>query len=278
MYLKEKIFSEELQSIKDENIKAFATYVVNHLPDYFFEVAASSTGKYHSDTCLGTGGLVRHTKAAVMFANSLFNDDSKNAGLKAFTFSAKEQSEIITALIAHDGWKHGLEQNKSNFTTFDHPLVAARQIIELSKAFAEQSGASSIDIIEMGTEIAALISSHMGRWTTNKRSKDVLPEPESEAQTFVHLCDYLASRSFLDFRFSKANIVEYKPEYFSAEQDLSSEIEEVISAGKRAIKNGVSSSKLYDTVYQIAGVKNPKRISDIDTLNAVKEAIDNLGK
>ena len=42
MYLKEKIFADELQLIENKKIQGFATYIVNHLPDYFFEVPAHS--------------------------------------------------------------------------------------------------------------------------------------------------------------------------------------------------------------------------------------------
>ena len=276
MYLKEKIFADELQLIENKKIQGFATYIVNHLPDYFFEVPASSTGKYHSDTCLGSGGLVRHTKAAVMFANSLMNDTENNSGLKSFDFSPIERSKIITALIAHDGWKHGLESSKSKFTTFDHPLVAARKVIELSKDYAEQSECYSLDMIEIGTSIASLIGSHMGRWNTNSRSKEVLPEPDTDAENFVHLCDYLASRSFLDFRFDKNGCCAYRPENFCVQQDIHEEIDAIISAGKAAIERGVSAQLLYDTVYKHSGVRNPKRIKDSKTAQLVKKEIENL--
>ena len=45
------------------------------LPEYFFEVAASSTGKYHPVYALGVGGLVRHTIAAVEIANEMYRMD-----------------------------------------------------------------------------------------------------------------------------------------------------------------------------------------------------------
>ena len=54
------LLEQELNYIKDANIKLFASKVVEILPSYFFTIAASSTGKYHPQYALGEGGLLRH--------------------------------------------------------------------------------------------------------------------------------------------------------------------------------------------------------------------------
>ena len=63
------MFKPELGTIKSQVYSDFAEAAIISLPDYFFEIPASSTGKYHPSYALGTGGLVRHTKAAVLFCN-----------------------------------------------------------------------------------------------------------------------------------------------------------------------------------------------------------------
>ena len=62
---KTEVFKKEINYVKDENLRSDLKILIELLPDYFFEVPASSTGKYHPDFALGDGGLVRHTKAAV---------------------------------------------------------------------------------------------------------------------------------------------------------------------------------------------------------------------
>lgn len=42
------------------------------VPMDFFTQPASSSGKYHPSYALGVGGLVRHTKAAMIMAKMLF--------------------------------------------------------------------------------------------------------------------------------------------------------------------------------------------------------------
>ena len=56
------VFEKEFNYIKNSSYKNDAMYLIDALPDYFFEVAAASTGKYHPKYAQGNGGLVRHTK------------------------------------------------------------------------------------------------------------------------------------------------------------------------------------------------------------------------
>jgi hypothetical protein len=48
--------------------------------------------------------------------------------------------------------------------------------------------------------IARMCERHSGEWTSSKRSKIVLPEPETEMEIFVHECDILSSRSDIDMQ------------------------------------------------------------------------------
>ena len=182
-----EIFNKELMYIENEDIRKFTETALNNLPQYFFEVAASSTGKYHPTYALGDGGLVRHTKAAVRFANHLFTiEQNKNA------YSSTERSCVISAIILHDGWKHG--DKGSAFTTHEHPVVCADWI---------KNAECLNDIINKGIRdvIANAVASHMGEWNESKRSTIILPKPESDIQKFVHMCDYLASRKDIEVLF-----------------------------------------------------------------------------
>ena len=87
------MFLEELELIKNDEIREITARLLDGAPDYFWHVAASSSGKYHPAYALGEGGLVRHVKAAVRFAHHLFviND-----------FTDKEQDYVIAALNDFD--------------------------------------------------------------------------------------------------------------------------------------------------------------------------------
>lgn len=44
---KAKVFTTEINYIKNDRIKESLVNLINLIPDYFFTEAASSTGKYH---------------------------------------------------------------------------------------------------------------------------------------------------------------------------------------------------------------------------------------
>lgn len=185
--MKKEKFVNEINYIINNDIKEFVELAIENLPDYFFEVAASSTGKYHPQYALGEGGLVRHTRAAVRFANHLFQIE-QNQNL----FTVRERDLIIVSIILHDGWKHG--NQGSSFTTHEHPQVCADWITN-DVLFEGLLNSDEKEII------SSAISSHMGQWNENKRSKIILNKPETEVQKFVHMCDYLASRKDIEVLF-----------------------------------------------------------------------------
>lgn len=190
---KTKVFEPEINYIENERYKENIRILIDLLPDYFFEVPASSTGKYHPSFTLGHGGLVRHTKVAVKIAKELFNDESISG---AYTHNEKDL--MLMALILHDGLKSGLK--KSEYTSFDHPLLVSNYIMENKEKLTLKENEIKF--------LCNTIESHMGPWNTNNYSNVVLPKPESRYQRFVHMCDYLASRKFLDVKFDENNNIE----------------------------------------------------------------------
>lgn len=188
--MKYEKFTKELDYIKSDDIRAFAKLALENLPDYFFEVAASSTGKYHPTYALGDGGLVRHTKAATRFANHLLQLEQNQK-----IFNERERDLIIVSIMLHDGWKHG--NAGSSFTTHEHPQVCA-DWVKTNEIFNNVLSDEDRNIVSMA------ISSHMGQWNETKRSKVILNKPESEIQRFVHMCDYLASRKDIEVLFNNS--------------------------------------------------------------------------
>lgn len=186
--MKKEIFAEELGFIKNESIKSFAEIALEHLPDYFFSIAASTTGKYHPQYALGEGGLTRHTKAAVRFANHMFEIEQMQN-----EYTQEEMDCAIVALLLHDGFKQGLN-GSSGYTTHEHPQLCADWVRE-----SEQL--NNVIIPAQRNMIAEAIASHMGEWNKNKHSQVVLDKPESKIQKIVHLCDYLASRKDIEVLF-----------------------------------------------------------------------------
>ena len=183
-------FNKEYEYIKNDKKKNDIKYLVSKLPDYFFEIPASSTGKYHPDFASTSHGLVKHTKVAVRIAKELLD----NPGLNNFTDDEKDI--IIMALILHDGCKSGMVKEK--YTRFDHPLIICDLINENRSKLSLND-----DEVNLLTKI---ISSHMGIWNKDYNGNEVLPIPKGKYQRFVHLCDYLSSKKFIDIKFDGIDI------------------------------------------------------------------------
>ena len=194
MTKKIEVFKKEINYVKDASRRKDLKTLISLLPDYFFEIPASSTGKYHPSFALGEGGLVRHTKVAVRIAYELLQNNT--VGMK---FTDKDKDLIIMALTLHDGLKSGMEHSK--YTKFDHPLLVSKMIMENTDKL-------SLDIDDI-RKMCSMIESHMGEWTYDSyQKKEVLPKPRTAEQRFVHMCDFLASRKFLDVKFKKNDIEE----------------------------------------------------------------------
>ena len=191
--MKEDLFKKEYTYIKNTKYVDNLKIMVNLLPDYFFKVAASSTGKYHPDFALGDGGLLRHTKFACRIAHELYQDDAITS-----IFNQDEKDMMIFALVLHDGLKLGLNEEK--YTRFDHPILMSNYIKDNKDKLTLNE--SEIELI------TSCIETHMGPWTTDYQGNEVLKKPSNKYQKFVHLCDYLASRKFIETKFN-GNEIEY---------------------------------------------------------------------
>ena len=146
--------------IKNEKVLEFTRAALSLAKPEFFYIPASSSGQYHPEYALGVGGLLRHTKAAIIIANELF---------PIYTFTPRIQDYIISALTLHDLCKPGPL----------HP-IEVKLVLE---PLREEYGV-------IFDRVIPLVESHMGQWNLFGK----LPVPSTPAQKFVHLCDYLASR------------------------------------------------------------------------------------
>lgn len=184
-----RCFEKEISYIKDMNYVEDFKVLINSLPDYFFEVEASSTGKYHPKFALENGGLVRHSKVATKFGYELLENPSIGG-----KYTAREKDLMLIALTLHDGLKHGIPKEK--YVRADHPLLVCEHI-------RNQKLKMSKEDIEF---ICSVIASHMGPWNYHPYTKEeILPVPKDKYQNFVHMCDYLASRKGLLVPFDSNN-------------------------------------------------------------------------
>ena len=174
-----KLFEREINLIVNEDLRmAVKSYMEEATPDYFWTDGASSSGKYHPQFSQGVGGLVRHTKAVVMFAEELLR-------MSSYAYMKDEYKDfVIAACLVHDTIKYGEEEfDKAEYK--NHARNAA-------DAFAFWCF-NYTPIGEPHFLLLNAIRSHMGQWSTDKEDR-----PFTSVDRCVHMADYMASRSFID--------------------------------------------------------------------------------
>jgi len=204
-----QLFENELNYFSNTSVRDFAIFCLGKLPEYFFHIPASASGKYHPSYALGEGGLVRHTKAAMYLCDCLFN-----AGIGSYypTDVGLNYDELcdccMLALLFHDGLKLGHIENwetvsasgEELHTVHEHPMLAAGFLGQQLLSFMEDHDINAYDVTIVEKAKAA-IASHMGRYVASARSSVLLPSPAAGdwCQKLVHICDLLASRKKFDF-------------------------------------------------------------------------------
>ena len=175
--LKSKYFEREIELINNEDYKAFVRhYLDEYVPDYFWEIGASSSGRYHPKFSQGEGGLVRHTKAVVMFAEELLR-------MSSYMYMSEEHKDfVIMACIVHDTCKYGArEYNKECYK--DHAKNAVNLVDSAWFACLEEHPSEFF---------LSAIRCHMGQWSERE------DRPFTNIDRCVHMADYMASRNFID--------------------------------------------------------------------------------
>ena len=251
-----KLVEPILNTIENEDIKEFATVLLNDIPDYIWHVPASSTGKYHPAYSLGEGGLMRHQIAVVRFLNFFFELEQYNSKI-----SSREMDLMRVAGLVHDGMKSGSQDQfySNKYTKFDHPL----QMAEMIRSYKDKYLTN--EELEF---VANVISRHMGEWCSDKKSDIVLPKPNDKFSRMLHLADYLSSRKCLTMDFDGYTVESVKPRNTKVEVDENT----LMSFGK------YSGEKMIDVYYTHPDYiewceKNIHKPDIIATFKALREFI-----
>lgn len=188
---KKRLLIEYFNSISDENVKKFMEQCIETIPEYWFNVAASSTGKYHPNYATGEGGLMRHTIALLRFFDRLMRND-----LFGKQYTQREMDLLRVACLMHDSRKSGTDEEyaRNKYTKFNHPLLAAEVIRNIETEYITE------DEKEL---IANAIEAHMGQWNVDTYGKSgiTLPTPSNKYQKILHIVDYLSAQKGVELIF-----------------------------------------------------------------------------
>lgn len=171
-----------VNKIANEALKNAALKMIDDAPEYFWTVAASSSGKFHPTISLGEGGLARHSIMTCVIAKDLLNAEI------FIPYSDDNKDLVIVASLFHDIIKRG-DSDNTEHTVFEHPILSS----EFVKKHLIDAG---IDMVLVET-ICTAIACHMGKWNTNKYSSVTLKKPLTPFEKLIHTADYMASRKYM---------------------------------------------------------------------------------
>ena len=142
----DKMVTEVAAKIKNETVHdLFLAAIANSCTEKIQLAAASSTGKYHPAFAHGEGGLLRHIRCAVHFAERL----SVSSCL-----TPMERDIAIAAAGLHDLCKSGINWD-SEYTVFEHPILV-RCLLDANNLSGDEA--------VVWSQICDAIDSHMGCW------------------------------------------------------------------------------------------------------------------
>ena len=78
----EQLLDEKGREELFEHWKELAKELILDMPEYVWTIPASSSGKYHPESDLGTGGLIRHMMSVAKIADEILRTRGKLAVTK----------------------------------------------------------------------------------------------------------------------------------------------------------------------------------------------------
>ena len=198
------VFQPLLDKFETEEIKLYCADMIKLIPEYIFFMPSSTSGKFHNTTQCKPHGQIYHI---IMFAEILNHLLALKCNQEKFK-SPRQRDAMRCVPIFHDALKCGTEGNNF-FTVHEHPMLAGDWVRETEVEHDIDAAAKEA--------IARMCERHSGEWTSSKKSKIILPEPENEMERMIHMCDILSSRNNIDMQ-----PPEYLREIFD---DIKSDIE-----------------------------------------------------
>jgi len=159
----------EIQEIHSKEIRDEVTRLFREeVPEYFWDVPASSTGKYHPSDHNQDHGLWIHTKRAFTAFERLARSYENQGRITPF-----EKECGKAAILLHDMFKYGMPPERQNHTVSEHDVIAAR-FLEKNSAVPE--------------EVIGCVETHNGPdgWGKGRA-------PETDLEQIHHLADMIAS-------------------------------------------------------------------------------------
>ena len=179
-----------LKSIRDTGLRNFACdFFAQEVPNYFWTMPASATGKHHPAFANGEGGLVRHTIIVCDMAKALSTRGN---------YRSVDADSLLCACLMHDTFKFGeLSDTPTASATVGHASVAADRIYHFYQNWPGHNGVLNQEIYD----ICYAVAMHMGQWsgfTSLAMGNGDSGSARQKLAEILQISDLLSSQKFLD--------------------------------------------------------------------------------
>lgn len=181
--LKRKVFEVASANFETADVKDYFIDMSEFIPDYFYTIPASTSGKYHSAQQCGICGELIHTFMIQACWDMLLELDSIKEDIAP---DAHTRDLIRCFPFLHDSVKCGKERGR--YTVPEHPKLAATLIHESHP---------NHDISPEDKQfLAGMVATHSGQWNTNRKKEVILPVPRTLTEKLGHYTDMFCSRAY----------------------------------------------------------------------------------
>lgn len=157
----------EVSLIEDDELRDMTTEAIGRMtPDYFWEVPATGSGRYHNPFSRRKHGLWIHVKMTMAAYERLVRSYVEQ-GL----ITEREADLGRAAVLLHDNLKYGHSYEDGDSTVSNHDKLAATWIRANT---------------DLPSEVANAVEAHNGNWYDGK-------SPEEPLEQLVHMADMVAS-------------------------------------------------------------------------------------
>lgn len=183
--------------IKDKLILKWVDDCLKVVPSYFWEIPASTSGRYHNKKDCCQGGIIKHTRRMLVLINGTDLNDYNGLG-SVFNINCEESDMLQAAVVLHDSFrcgKFGQERKHDNTGEISsdsmHPLYPR-------EVFKKRYG---IDVRNKYDMILQLVEGHYGVFSPIPQvypsNWDNLNRLE-QLKVFMHTLDMISSRTYID--------------------------------------------------------------------------------
>lgn len=252
------VFQPYLDKFETDKMRLYCTDMIAQIPDYIFTMPSSTSGKYHNATQCQPHGQIYHI---IMFAEIMNYRLALKGNQEKFKSPAQRDAMRCVPFF-HDALKCGTDGGQ--WTVHEHPMLAGTWVRETNVEHDIEDNIKEA--------IARMCERHSGEWTSSKKSKVVLPEPENAMELFCHECDILSSRNNIDMQ---------PPEYLNdifGEENTKVEFDEnyVMPFGKHAGQKLIDVYKAHPD-YIAWCEENIHKKDVLNMIKAMKEFINGTG-